>query len=329
MHHNPTYLRVVITARCSLACGYCHQEGDPATAAARGQSTAALQSLLHTALDQGIRKLKFLGGEPLLRRDLPEVIADLRQRDPSLDISLITGGAVPVDRLDACFEAGLSRANLSIHGWSLEAFAERTQRGARHHAMRQTVLRRLLEHGRFVKLNFVWRGEHDQADLAALLDWAADKPVVVGVLDDLGNEHLGPGAIQEALIALRGFPLHRADEPDPHSLPTLRLTWADGLTVEVKNQHLGAVAPWRACGTCPVRAQCREGIHALRLSHDGHLRPCMDRPDLSFDVAGTLHEQGPVAASDAWAAAVDSWSRPVRRPEGTASSPTTAPRRCA
>ena len=224
-----------------------------------------------------------------------------------------------VKRLDACFEAGLSRANLSIHGWSLEAFQERTRKGARAHSLRQAMLARLLAHGRFLKLNFVWRGDHDQADLAALLSWAADQPVVVSVLDDLGNPALGPGAIQEALISLRGFPLHRHDEPDPHSLPTLRLGWADGLTVEVKNQHLGAVAPWTACQTCPVREQCREGIHALRLSHDGLLRPCMDRPDISTHLAGVLRQSGRSGVAAAWQKSMDSWVPGVRNARRQAS----------
>lgn len=319
MHRPPTYLRVVVTARCSLACDYCHQEGDPATAQAGGMDTATLTALLHGALDNGIRKLKFLGGEPLLRADLPEVIAALRARDPDLDISLITGGAVPVHRLDACFAAGLSRANLSIHGWGLEAFRERTRRGEKAHALRQATLHRLLEHGRFLKLNFVWRGERDAADLSALLDWAAGRPVVVSVLDDLGDASLGPEVVQAALVSLRGWPLVRGAEPDPHSLPTLRMRWADGLEVEVKDHQLGAVAPWSACATCPVRDRCREGIHAVRLSHDGLLRPCMDRPDIALDLGGLLRTRGPRLASAAWGRAMASWTGAVRGPHRRAS----------
>jgi cyclic pyranopterin phosphate synthase len=316
---HPRYLRVVITAQCSLRCDYCHQEGDPATAQARGLDTHALIALLLGAVDNGIEKLKFLGGEPLLRKDLPDVIRAVREKSPSLDISLITGGAVPVLALDACFDAGLSRANLSIHGWSPAAFHARTQRGALHHRLRQAMLHRLLERGRFLKLNFVWRGPEDDADLSDLLSWAADKPVVVSVLDDLGNPSLGPGDIQAALVHLRGMPMVREAEPDPHSLPTLRMRWWDGLEVEVKDHQLGVVAPWRACGACPQRTRCREGIHALRLSHDGKLRPCMDRPDISVDLKGILAQSGREGATRAWAGAIEDWAAPVRSPAAAAS----------
>jgi len=317
MLERPSYLRVVVTARCSLACDYCHKEGDLATAAARGLEPEVLAALLGVAVDQGIAKLKFLGGEPLLRADLPQVIAHLRRQAPDLDISLITAGAVDVSRLDACFQAGLSRANLSIHGFSLDAFAERTHRGLPAFARRQAVLARLLAEGRFLKLNFVWRGPADDADLGALLAWAAGRPVVVGVLDDLSDPALGPQAVRAAVTRLRGVPVRARAEPDPNSLPTLRLHWSDGLEVEVKDHQLGRVAPWRACAACPVRGQCREGIHALRLSHDGWLRPCMDRADLCVDLRRPLARGGTPAVAQAWQSGVRAWLRSASPPHWT------------
>ena len=313
MTRTPTYLRAVVTARCSLACSYCHQEGDPAGGAAGGLDTVTLAALLGAGLDNGVRKLKLLGGEPLLRGDLPAIIAGLRARDAALDISLITGGAVAPARLDACFAAGLSRANLSVHGWSQAAFAARTRRGRSAHAKRAAVLARLLAHGRFTKLNYVWRSPADDADLDGLLGWAAGRPVVVNVLDDLGNLALGSADIEAALTRLRGAPARRWAAPDPHSLPTTRLRWADGLEVEVKDQRLGEHAPWRTCAGCPRRAGCREGIFALRLGHDGRLRPCMDRPELGLDLRRVLTTHGPRAASRAWACAVAGWSRGGQR----------------
>jgi cyclic pyranopterin phosphate synthase len=302
----PTYLRVVVTPRCSLACAYCHMEGDPASGAAL--TLAELQALCACGLVLGVRKLKLLGGEPLLRRDLPQLIAHLRGLDPALDLSLITAGAVEPGAIDRCLEAGLSRANLSVHGFGAEAFRARTGRGEAHRARRQATLDRLLAAGRFLKLNFVWRGPADDADLGELLAWAAGKPVVVGVLDDLQQEGLGPEAVLAAATRLRGAPRALRVEPDPHSLPTHRARWADGLEVEIKSERLGAHAPWAACATCPARPTCREGILALRLTHEGRLQPCLDRGDLGVDLRGPLRAGGPAAAAAAWAAAVQGWT---------------------
>ncbi len=296
-----SYLRVVVTPRCSLACDYCHLEGDPATASARSLDTGLLTDLLMAGLDNGVRKLKFLGGEPLLRRDLPRVVESLRDEDPDLDLSVITGGAVPAGRLDALFAAGISRANLSVHGFSLHAFAARTGRGAGAWRVRNRTLERLLEHGRPAKLNYVYTGPQDLPDLDALLQVASDWPVVVNVLDDLGNPGLGHRDIVAAVLQLRGTPARERREDDPHRLTTLRLHWNDGLEVEVKDQQLGRLAPWMACASCPARTRCREGIHALRLSHEGVLRPCMDRPELGLDLRPLHTRGGRLAVSAAWA----------------------------
>jgi hypothetical protein len=81
--------------------------------------------------------------------------------------------------------------------------------------------------------------------------------------------------------------------------------WADGLRVEVKDRRLGDLAPWAACAACPRRARCREGIFALRLTHDGWLRPCMDRPDLGVPVGAVFETEGEAAAERAWVAFVE------------------------
>lgn len=273
------YLRVVVTTRCPLACTYCHAEGAPPDALGE-LPLNELVDLLDVAIGRGVRKIKLLGGEPLARKDLPELIAAVAR--PGVDLSLITSGAVRAERVDACFAAGLSRANLSIHGWTEAGFAARAQR-PHAYALRAAVLERLLAHRRFLKLNYVWRGPDDDADLAALLAWAAGKPVTVGLLDEL-SLGLGHRPLMDALARLRGPWASATPEPDPNSLPTTILRWNDGLAVEVKDHRLGDVAPWKACATCPVRARCGEGVHALRLTHTGALRPCMDRPDLGVDL---------------------------------------------
>lgn len=294
-----TYLRVVITTRCPLSCAYCHMEGDPAQPGlAGGLALDTWLSLLDAALDNGVRKLKFLGGEPLVRRDLPHIIAALRARDADLDISLITSGVAPTERLRSCFAAGLTRANLSVHGFLPAAFARRG--GAEHtRALRDTCLQLLLDEGRPLKLNYVYGGREDEEDLAALLDFCRGLPVVVNVLDDLSRPDLSHRSLIKVLDRLLGPPLTSRREADPHSLDTLHLLY-QGLEIEIKDQQLGARAPFASCVTCPARPRCKEGILALRLSHTGVLLPCMDRPDLGLPLRPLLAQGGREAVAAAW-----------------------------
>lgn len=296
----PSYLRVVVTTRCTLACSYCHMEGDPAQPGrAGGLATAEWIGLLGAALDSGARKLKFLGGEPLSRRDLPEIIAALRREDPLLDLSIITSGVAPRERVADCFAAGLSRANLSVHGFLPAAF-QRRGGGERTYALRQETLDLLCRLGRPLKLNYVYSSAEDEEDLVALLRFARGKPLVVNVLDDLSRSELSADALLSVLRRLLGPPSSAQREPDPHSLPTLHLRYGEDLELEIKDQRLGEHAPYGACATCPARPRCREGIFALRLTHTGVLRPCMDRPDLGAALLPALVEGGRTGAADAY-----------------------------
>jgi cyclic pyranopterin phosphate synthase len=292
----PTYLRVVVTAACPMRCAYCHAEGDKPNGRPP-LDAGTLSRLLEGAVRAGVRKIKFLGGEPLLRADLPEVVRRLRGLGAPLDLSVITSGAAPTARIHALFDAGLDRMNLSIHGWGAEAFARRSP-VARHRALRDAALEALLAAGRPLKLNYVLSGPADEPDLGLLLDWAAGRPLVVNVLDELSGS-LGPSGVVDAVLRLRGPASDAWVEPDPDSLDTVRLRWADGLVVEVKHEQLGARAPWRACLTCPLRAACKEGIHAVRLTHEGEIRPCMDRPDLGRPIRA-LADVSQAAVDEAW-----------------------------
>jgi len=296
----PTYLRAVVTTKCPLSCSYCHMEGDPHQSGASWQlDDQMLDDCLSVAVAAGVRKFKFLGGEPLVRRGLAARIGVLRKQAPAADLSIITSGVAEVAVVEGLFAAGLSRMNVSIHGFTPSALAKRSRLAERHHAQRAAVLDYLLSLRRPLKLNYVYGGPADEPDLAALLKWAADHPVLVNVLDDLGRDELGPQSLLSLLTRLCG-PWDRAlEEPDPDSLPTTRLHWPSGLVVEVKTEQLGRFAPWQDCASCPMRARCREGIYAVRLTHRGQLQLCMDQPTLGVSLVEAL-KGGPSEALDTW-----------------------------
>jgi molybdenum cofactor biosynthesis enzyme MoaA len=163
-------------------------------------------------------------------------------------------------------------------------------------AWRQENLAFLLKQGHFLKLNYVWSSPDDNIDLSKMLQEIPRAPVVLNLLDDL-NQDIGPSRLLDLLKTLRGPWNQQWVEPDPNSLSTLKLQWEDGLLVEIKDQQLGQVAPWKACQTCPVKSRCKEGIHALRLTHQGLLKPCMDRPELQLNLKALV---GQDYAADAW-----------------------------
>lgn len=295
----PTYLRIVVNAVCPLSCSFCHKEGDPAQGKYRtGLSFPEICDYLDVAVMMGVKKFKFLGGEPLVRKDLPAIVGHLRQQAPDADISLITSGAANPSHLRDCLAQGLNRANMSIHGWTPEAFA---RNGGRNHLfqMRQENLDLLMAAGKPLKLNYVYIGPQVVEDLREFLTWAADKPVVVNLLNDLSQMDIGAEELYQVLRDMCGPWGDTVSVPDPHSLSTTHLVWEHGLRVEIKTEQLGLVAPWRDCQTCPLRSRCREGIFALRLTHQGNLRLCMDREDVELPLH-PIREQGIDSLAPAW-----------------------------
>jgi cyclic pyranopterin phosphate synthase len=291
----PRYLRVVVTRACPLRCAYCHAEGEHG--AVRQQPTVAERAAI-VAVELGVRKVKFLGGEPLVDQSLPALVRAIRADHPAVDLSVITSAVVSPERVDEVLAAGLDRINVSIHGFSPAALSRRGV-GARAHATREQTLDRVIGHGRPLKLNTVYAGPEDEPDLAELLAWAAGRPLVVNVLDDLDRD-LSIDDLLAAVRRLRGLEASLDVDVDPNSLDTLHLRWADGLRVEIKHQRLGELAPWTACAACPLRARCREGIHAMRLSADGDLRLCMDRDDLRLPALELLRERGVAGLRAEW-----------------------------
>lgn len=102
-------LRMSVTDRCNLNCIYCHNEGSIGTNSEMSVDT--ISNIVKVATQYGIDKLKISGGEPLLRRDLEEILKSL---PPLKDISLTTNGILLKERALSLKEAGLNRVNISL-----------------------------------------------------------------------------------------------------------------------------------------------------------------------------------------------------------------------
>ena len=125
-----TDLRVSLTDRCNLRCAYCMPaEGLdwlPKPEVLTGDEIVRLITIGVETL--GIREVRFTGGEPLLRRDLADIIAATAALEPRPDISLTTNG-IGLDRRAAGLKAaGLDRMNVSLDTLRPEVFRKLTRR---------------------------------------------------------------------------------------------------------------------------------------------------------------------------------------------------------
>ena len=127
-----TGVRISLTDRCNFDCVYCHNEGlgdtrGPMDPSDEEMSADDVVRFLEVVEEYGVRKVKFTGGEPMLRADLEEII---RRTPDSMETSLTTNGTFLGDRADDLVDAGLDRVNVSQDALDPEAFAEITKSGA-------------------------------------------------------------------------------------------------------------------------------------------------------------------------------------------------------
>ncbi|AXH98048.1 GTP 3',8-cyclase MoaA [Ornithinimicrobium avium] len=122
-------LRVSVTDRCSLRCTYCMPEqGVPWLPRDTMLSTPELLRLAGVAVGLGIEEVRLTGGEPLLRRDLVDVVAGLAALDPAPEISMTTNGVGLAKNAQALKDAGLTRVNVSLDTLRRETFIELAKR---------------------------------------------------------------------------------------------------------------------------------------------------------------------------------------------------------
>jgi GTP 3',8-cyclase len=108
-------LRLSVTDRCNLRCSYCMPEPEYVWLPREDiLDFEEIERLVDVFLDLGVDKVRLTGGEPLLRRDLPTLIAQLAARPRIRDLAMTTNGVLLADMASALKSAGLHRLTVSL-----------------------------------------------------------------------------------------------------------------------------------------------------------------------------------------------------------------------
>ncbi|TDA29410.1 MAG: GTP 3',8-cyclase MoaA [Archaeoglobi archaeon] len=110
-------LRIAVTSRCNLNCIYCHREGEDNPG--DEMSAERIAEIANAFHELGVKKLKLTGGEPLLRRDICDIISSMPDFE---EISLTTNGIFLKDLAFDLKASGLDRVNVSLDTLNAETF---------------------------------------------------------------------------------------------------------------------------------------------------------------------------------------------------------------
>ena len=260
-------LRVSVTDKCNFRCTYCMPaEGLEWLAKSEILTFEEIHRLVSVMARMGVSEIRLTGGEPLVRRDLPELVRMLAGTDGVEDLSLTTNGVL-LDRLAGpLVAAGLRRINVSLDSLSHVRFAEITRRDALG-----AVLRGLEEAERYpelrpIKVNCVAVKGFTELEVHALAELARRKPYVVRFIEFMpldadeawDADKVLTGAEIRAIVEER-WPL--VEIPAKASSTARRFRFADG------GGELGFVSPVSEpfCSSCD----------RIRLTAEGQLRTCL------------------------------------------------------
>ncbi len=125
------YIRISVTDRCNLRCIYCMPEtGIQTVPGAEILSCEEIRRLAEVFGELGIRRIRLTGGEPLTRRDLPELVKSLKNAAGIEQVTLTTNGTGLKEQIRPLAQAGIDGINLSLDTRDRELYREITGRDA-------------------------------------------------------------------------------------------------------------------------------------------------------------------------------------------------------
>src|SRR5436305_2340372 len=262
-------MRISITDKCNFRCTYCMPaEGLPWLKKSQILSYEELERITRVAVSIGIEQIRLTGGEPLVRRDVPDFVRQLRKIEGLRSLSLTTNGILLKQQAKALAEAGLTRINVSLDSPVREKFAQLTRRD-----QFERVLEGLEEVEKYpsihpIKINAVAIRGFSEDEVLDFVQFARKKSYVIRWIEFMlldadqiwRKEDILAGGEIKAIIEASYGALIPITTGDP-SETARRYTFSDGLG------EVGFINPVSApfCSTCD----------RIRLTADGQLRTCL------------------------------------------------------
>lgn len=270
------YLRISVTDRCNLRCRYCMpQEGIHLARRDELLSFEEIVAIVRCANELGINKVRLTGGEPLVRKDITELVGMLQRECAIADLSLSTNGLLLSHYAEQLKRNGLDRVNVSLDTLNPAKFKEMT-RGGELKRVLEGIEAALDADLKPVKINIVMIGgfnEDEVADLAQLALKHNDLIVRFIELMPIGQ------AVKEGLrfIGLDG--VKATLEREFELIPASRIE-SNGPARYYKINGRGLIG-----FITPLSHRYCQSCNRIRLTAKGALRPC-----LAYDTEISLKE---------------------------------------
>jgi cyclic pyranopterin phosphate synthase len=261
-------LRVSVTDRCNFRCQYCMPaEGVPWIDRAEILGFEEIERLVRLFVALGVEDVRLTGGEPLVRREFPALVARLAAIEGIRDLSLTTNGYLLARDAEALVAAGIDRVNVSIDSLARGRFFEITRRDALARVLEGLEAIAAFPQVRPIKVNAVPMPGFGAEEVSRFCELARSRRFQVRFIEFMpldGDRSWRPDDVLSgnevlAMVEAAGWALRELPR-EPHSTARV-FAFADG------EGEIGFVNPV----TEPFCADCNR----IRLTADGKLRTCL------------------------------------------------------
>ncbi len=285
-HRRISYLRLSVIDRCDLRCTYCMPERQTFLPKSEVLSLEELHQLALGFIARGITKIRLTGGEPLVRRDMIELVRALGRQvgDGLEELTLTTNGTRLAQFAGDLAAAGVRRVNVSLDTLDRDRFARIARRDSLPAVLEGIAAAKAA--GLSVKLNTVaLRGENED-EIADLIGWAHAQSCEITLIEMM--------------------PLGEVDgDRFDHYLPltTVRAALEKRFTLTPESHRSGGPAHYvRVAETggrlgfiTPLTGNFCEGCNRIRVTATGQLFPCLGGVE-QVDLRAALRSADPGAA---------------------------------
>jgi cyclic pyranopterin phosphate synthase len=283
-----SYLRLSVTDRCDLRCAYCMPEKMTFLPRKDVLSLEELHDMALGFIARGITKIRLTGGEPLVRRDMMELVTALGRKigDGLDELTMTTNGTRLAEFADGLAATGIRRINVSLDTLDRERFA----RLARRDSLPQVLegIQAAKEAGLAVKINTVALKGINEDEIADLIAWAHGERFDMTLIEvmplgdveeDRFDHYLPLAAVRDRLEAQWTLTPsdHRTGGP------------ARYFDVEQTGGRLGLITP--------LTNNFCDGCNRIRVTATGQLYACLGGTE-QVDLRAAMRSANPATALD-------------------------------
>ena len=176
------YLRISVIDRCNLRCVYCMpEEGIESIPHDEILTYDEILRICEIVSELGIRKIKITGGEPLVRKDIVNLIRDIKNIDKIEQVTLTTNGILLHEMLDDLYDAGIDAINISLVTLNKDNFKKITRRDGLEKVLMS--IDKAYDLGIRVKINCLAIRDFNLRELVEIASFAKDREIDVRFIE--------------------------------------------------------------------------------------------------------------------------------------------------